>query len=63
MTRTISVACGLRVPLTLLILVLDGFGLAVTSQGYVLDWVSGQDLYAAIWRKEPNAPAWRAATV
>ncbi len=36
-----------------------------TSQGYVLDWVSGyfdggQDLYAAIWRKKPSAPAWEA---
>jgi CubicO group peptidase (beta-lactamase class C family) len=36
-----------------------------TSQGYVLDWVSGyfdgsQDRYAAIWRKEQNAPAWEA---
>jgi hypothetical protein len=36
-----------------------------TSQGYVLSWVSGyfdgtQDLYAAIWRKEQNAPAWEA---
>jgi hypothetical protein len=36
-----------------------------TSQGYVLDWVSGyfdgsQDLYAAIWRRQPNAPAWEA---
>jgi len=36
-----------------------------TGQGYVLSWVSGyfdgtQDLYAAIWRKEQNAPAWEA---
>jgi hypothetical protein len=36
-----------------------------TSQGYVLDWVSGyfdgaQDLYAAIWSKQPGAPAWEA---
>ena len=36
-----------------------------TNQGYALDWVSGyydgaQDLYAAIWRKEPGAPAWEA---
>lgn len=35
------------------------------GEGYVLDWVSGyfdgsQDLYAAIWRKQPNAPAWQA---
>jgi hypothetical protein len=38
---------------------------AFVGQGYVLDWVSGyfdgsQDLYAAIWRKEPGAPAWEA---
>jgi CubicO group peptidase (beta-lactamase class C family) len=36
-----------------------------TGEGYVLDWVSGyfdggQDLYAAIWRKIPGAPAWQA---
>lgn len=36
-----------------------------TGQGYVLDWVSGyfdgrQDLYTAIWRKEPSAPVWEA---
>lgn len=36
-----------------------------TSQGFTLDWVSGyfdgsQDLYAAIWRKLPNMPAWQA---
>jgi hypothetical protein len=36
-----------------------------TSEGYVLDWVSGyfdgsQDLYAAIWRKLQGAPAWQA---
>jgi len=36
-----------------------------TSQGYQLDWVSGyfdgqQDLYAAIWRQQPGAPAWQA---
>jgi Bacterial tandem repeat domain 1/Beta-lactamase len=36
-----------------------------TGQGYVLDWVTGyfdgaQDLYAAIWRKQPGAPAWQA---
>jgi len=36
-----------------------------TGQGYALDWVSGyfdggQDLYAAIWRKQPGAPAWQA---
>ena len=36
-----------------------------TGQGYLLSWVSGyfdggQDRYAAIWRKEPNAPAWEA---
>jgi hypothetical protein len=35
------------------------------SEGYLLDWVSGyfdgtQDLYAAIWRKPPSAPAWQA---
>ena len=35
------------------------------AQGYTLDWVSGyfdgnQDLYAAIWRKEPAPPAWQA---
>ncbi len=35
------------------------------AQGYALDWVSGyfdgaQDLYAAIWRKTPGAPAWEA---
>jgi len=35
------------------------------AEGYVLDWVSGyfdgtQDLYAGIWRKVPNAPAWEA---
>lgn len=35
------------------------------AQGYTLTWVSGyfdgsQDLYAAIWRKEPSAPAWQA---
>jgi CubicO group peptidase (beta-lactamase class C family) len=39
----------------------DGF----TGQGYTLDWVSGyvdggQDLYAAIWSKQPGAPAWQA---
>jgi len=36
-----------------------------TGQGYALDWVSGylgngQDLYAAIWRKDPGIPAWQA---
>jgi CubicO group peptidase (beta-lactamase class C family) len=36
-----------------------------TAEGYVLDWVSGyfdgsQDLYAAIWRKQPGAAAWQA---
>jgi hypothetical protein len=36
-----------------------------TGQGFALDWVSGyfdglQDLYAAIWRKQPGAPAWQA---
>jgi CubicO group peptidase (beta-lactamase class C family) len=36
-----------------------------TSEGYLLDWVSGyldgtQDLYAAIWRKPASAPAWQA---
>jgi Bacterial tandem repeat domain 1 len=36
-----------------------------TGEGYLLDWVSGyfdgtQDLYAAIWRKPPSAPAWQA---
>src|SRR5581483_6081027 len=36
-----------------------------TAQDYVLDWVSGyfdagQDLYAAIWRQQPGAPAWQA---
>jgi CubicO group peptidase (beta-lactamase class C family) len=36
-----------------------------TGEGYMLDWVSGyfdgtQDLYAAIWRKPPSAPAWQA---
>jgi len=36
-----------------------------TGQGFALDWVSGyfdggQDLYAAIWRKLPGAPAWQA---
>jgi hypothetical protein len=36
-----------------------------TGEGYVLDWVSGyfdgsQDLYAAIFRKIPGAPAWQA---
>jgi hypothetical protein len=36
-----------------------------TGQGFALDWVSGyfdgsQDLYAAIWRKLPVAPAWQA---
>jgi hypothetical protein len=36
-----------------------------TGQGYTLDWVSGYfdggvDYYAAIWSKEPNAPAWQA---
>jgi CubicO group peptidase (beta-lactamase class C family) len=36
-----------------------------TAQGYMVDWVSGyfdgtQDLYAAIWRKPPSAPAWQA---
>lgn len=36
-----------------------------TSEGYMLDWVSGyfdrtQDLYAAIWRKPASAPAWQA---
>ncbi|NGZ07849.1 MAG: hypothetical protein CV088_00455 [Nitrospira sp. LK70] len=35
------------------------------GQGYTLDWVSGyfdggQDLYAAVWRKLPNAAAWEA---
>lgn len=35
------------------------------AQGYTLEWVSGyfdgnQDLYAAIWRKEPSPPAWQA---
>ena len=35
------------------------------GEGYMLDWVSGyfdgtQDLYAAIWRKPPTAPAWQA---
>jgi hypothetical protein len=35
------------------------------GQGYTLDWVSGyfdgsQDLYAAIWRKQPGAPPWQA---
>jgi hypothetical protein len=37
----------------------------LTGDGFVLAWVSGyfdggQDLYAAIWRKEPAAPAWQA---
>ena len=37
----------------------------LTSDGHVLEWVSGyfdggQDLYAAIWRKEQGAPAWQA---
>ena len=37
------------------------------AQGYTLEWVSGyfdgsQDLYAAIWRKEPSAPPGRLAT-
>ncbi len=37
----------------------------LTGEGYLLDWVSGyfdgsQDLYAAIWRKPPSAPAWQA---
>jgi hypothetical protein len=37
----------------------------LTGQGYILDWVSGyfdgqQDLYAAIWRKQLNMPAWQA---
>jgi hypothetical protein len=36
-----------------------------TGQGFALEWVSGyfdggQDLYAAIWRKLPDAPAWQA---
>jgi len=36
-----------------------------TGEGYMLDWVSGyfdgtQDLYAAIWRMPPSAPAWQA---
>jgi hypothetical protein len=36
-----------------------------TAIGYTLDWVSGyfdgtRDLYAAIWRKPRNAPAWLA---
>jgi hypothetical protein len=36
-----------------------------TGEGYELDWVSGyfdgsQDLYAAIWREQPDAPAWQA---
>jgi hypothetical protein len=36
-----------------------------TSQGYMLDWVSGyfdgaQDLYAAIWRQPASIPAWQA---
>jgi len=35
------------------------------GQGYALDWVSGyfdgsQDLYTAIWRMIPGAPAWQA---
>ena len=38
------------------------------GQGYTLEWVSGyfdgsQDLYAAIWRKEPSPPPGRPATV
>jgi hypothetical protein len=37
----------------------------LAGQGYALDWISGyfdggQDLYAAIWRKQPGAPAWQA---
>ena len=37
----------------------------LVGQGYMLDWVSGyfdgqQDLYAAIWRKQANTPAWEA---
>jgi serine/threonine protein kinase len=36
-----------------------------TRKGFTLEWVSGyydgiQDLYAAIWRKLPHAPAWQA---
>ena len=36
-----------------------------SHEGYALDWVSGyfdgsHDLYAAIWRKIPGVPAWKA---
>jgi hypothetical protein len=36
-----------------------------SGEGYVPDWVSGyfdgsQNLYAAIWRNQPGAPAWKA---